>query len=739
MLLRRDPLSERVHLGKLGVAGISLVRHAQGAHAPRRPVTVRPRRRSRERRDRRTRGRSRTARHAAARSISPCASCRKRSARRCSRSIRSAARSMTSPTKPARAMCGSSNCSAGAPTSTRFTRGTPPPHLSGLARAVRDFDLQREDFLAVIDGMEMDVVADIRAPDFATFDLYCDRVASAVGRLSVRVFGMEKQAGLALAHHLGPRAANHEYPARPRRGRRHRPPLSAARSAGRRRHRRPMIPRRCWPIRRSAKPARPVAALAGRHFAEADAIMARSPRRTVRTPRIMATAYRMMLDRMIARGWQPPRQPVRLRRSAIPLDLAALRDSVMARSVHIIGAGLAGLATAVRLAEQGVRATVYEATNQAGGRCRSYHDPALGITIDNGNHLLLSGNRAALGYLDDDRRERPSGRACRARVFPSSISRPTSAGRCAPMTAASRGGSSTAIGACRERARAIICRCCACCARRRARPSARCSIARARSMTGCSGRFCWPRSTPSRRRVRRSLAAAVIRETLAAGGRSYRPLFARDGLSAAFVEPALRFIEANGGTVVFGQRLAGIRLRGGARDGARFRRCLDTAAAGRCRRPGGAAGGGGIARPGPDGADRISRHRQRPFPPRAARRARAHDRHHQWHGRVAVRFSRPSFGHDQRRRSAARYAARGTRGPDLAGSRRGRGHCRPPAPVANRAGAAGDLRGFAARGRQTPRARGRVGTISCSPAIGRRPACRRRSRARSAPATGRPI
>ena len=59
------------------------------------------------------------------------------------------------------------------------------------------------DFLAVIDGMEMDVVADIRAPDRATLDLYCDRVACAVGRLSVRVFGMEREAGLALAHHLG--------------------------------------------------------------------------------------------------------------------------------------------------------------------------------------------------------------------------------------------------------------------------------------------------------------------------------------------------------------------------------------------------------------------------------------------------------------------------------------------------------------------------------------------------------
>ncbi len=68
---------------------------------------------------------------------------------------------------------------------------------------MRDFGLRREDFLAVIDGMEMDVVDDIRAPDFATLDLYCDRVASAVGRLSVRVFGMEEQDGIALAHHLG--------------------------------------------------------------------------------------------------------------------------------------------------------------------------------------------------------------------------------------------------------------------------------------------------------------------------------------------------------------------------------------------------------------------------------------------------------------------------------------------------------------------------------------------------------
>src|SRR5271163_3417929 len=82
-------------------------------------------------------------------------------------------------------------------------RGAPPAELAGLAQAVRTFDLGREDFIAIIDGMEMDVVADIRAPDRPTLDLYCDRVACAVGRLSVRVFGMAREPGLALAHHLG--------------------------------------------------------------------------------------------------------------------------------------------------------------------------------------------------------------------------------------------------------------------------------------------------------------------------------------------------------------------------------------------------------------------------------------------------------------------------------------------------------------------------------------------------------
>src|ERR1700732_499000 len=81
--------------------------------------------------------------------------------------------------------------------------GNPTSRTAGLVGPLRDFGLQREDFHSIIDGMEMDVVSDIRAPDEATLEEYCDKVASAVGRLSVRIFGMQEQDGLALAHHLG--------------------------------------------------------------------------------------------------------------------------------------------------------------------------------------------------------------------------------------------------------------------------------------------------------------------------------------------------------------------------------------------------------------------------------------------------------------------------------------------------------------------------------------------------------
>jgi len=191
--------------------------------------------------------------------------------------------------------------------------GTAPPHLQGLAQAVRAFALEREDFLAVIAGMEMDVVADIRAPDRTTLDLYCDRVACAVGRLSVRVFGMAREPGLALAHHLG-RALQFTNILRDldedaRLGRLYLPreELAAAGIAA-------TDPAAVLAHPALGKVCAAMVELARTEFGKAAAIMAQSPRRAVRAPRIMAEAYRLILEALIARGFAPPRQPVHLPR-----------------------------------------------------------------------------------------------------------------------------------------------------------------------------------------------------------------------------------------------------------------------------------------------------------------------------------------------------------------------------------------------------------------------------------------
>jgi phytoene synthase len=194
--------------------------------------------------------------------------------------------------------------------------GAAPPRLQALAEAIRTFDLRRDDFLTVIDGMEMDVIAPIRAPDWATLDLYCDRVASAVGRLCVRVFKMEDAQGVALAHHLG-RALQltnilRDIDEDAGIGRLYLPQeaLSAAGITS------------TEPLEAIANPAidracAPVVARAQRHFVESDAIIARSPRRVVRAPRVMSAAYRSILERLVARGWLPPRAPVKRRRGQL--------------------------------------------------------------------------------------------------------------------------------------------------------------------------------------------------------------------------------------------------------------------------------------------------------------------------------------------------------------------------------------------------------------------------------------
>jgi phytoene synthase len=198
--------------------------------------------------------------------------------------------------------------------------GAPPMELHGLAQAIQTFDLQRADFLAVIDGMEMDVVADIRAPDRATLELYCDRVACAVGRLSVRVFGMEPDAGLALADQLG-RALQltnilRDLDEDAAMGRLYLP-RDALRGFGiistdpSTVLANPMLGEACGVL----------VELARQHFAKAHGIMRQAPRRAVRAPRIMAEAYGLILDRLVARGFAPPRQPVRLPRALLLLIL----------------------------------------------------------------------------------------------------------------------------------------------------------------------------------------------------------------------------------------------------------------------------------------------------------------------------------------------------------------------------------------------------------------------------------
>jgi phytoene synthase len=194
-------------------------------------------------------------------------------------------------------------------------QGQPPARLREYVASVRRFGLKREDFLAIVDGMEMDVPQDIRAPDLATLDLYCDRVASAVGRLSVRVFGLTEGDGILLAHHLG-RALQLTNILRdidedagigrlylPLEGLLHAgitgtDPLKVISD--------PALPKVCAPL----------VARARAHFEKADEVMRRSSRRVVRAPRIMSKYYRAILELLVTRGFAAPRTPVRLNKMA---------------------------------------------------------------------------------------------------------------------------------------------------------------------------------------------------------------------------------------------------------------------------------------------------------------------------------------------------------------------------------------------------------------------------------------
>jgi presqualene diphosphate synthase len=300
MLRAHDPLSERVHLGKLEVAGVAVMGLMQGASR-------------------------RLTRNGAANGAAAAAS---------GSSFYAAMRILPKAQRQAMydiyAFCRAVDDIAddGGDRAKRLAQlaqwrrdidaiyaGTAPAQLASLAQAVRAFNLRREDFLAVIDGMEMDVTGDIRAPDLATLDLYCDRVASAVGRLSVRIFGMPDKDGIDLAYHLG-RALQITNTLRD---------IDEDAGIGRLYLPREFLveegitgtdPQTVLAQPTLGRACAKVAALASEHFRLADAIMARAPRAMVRAPRIMGEAYKRILRGLLARGWAAPRQRVKLGKRA---------------------------------------------------------------------------------------------------------------------------------------------------------------------------------------------------------------------------------------------------------------------------------------------------------------------------------------------------------------------------------------------------------------------------------------
>ena len=192
-------------------------------------------------------------------------------------------------------------------------RGEIRPVTAMLAPHIRPFRLERAHFHDVVDGMQMDVEEDIQAPDWATLDIYCDRVASAVGRLSTRVFGLADEPADALAHHLG-RALQLTNILRD---------LDEDASISRL-----YLPREALlaagmsdlsPAVVLAHPGldaacREVAARARDHYESADLVMRPQQRNLVRAPRLMEAAYRGVLDDLLKRGFAAPRRPVKVRK-----------------------------------------------------------------------------------------------------------------------------------------------------------------------------------------------------------------------------------------------------------------------------------------------------------------------------------------------------------------------------------------------------------------------------------------
>lgn len=223
-------------------------------------------------------------------------------------------------------------------------------------------------------------------------------------------------------------------------------------------------------------------------------------------------------------------------------------------TVHIVGAGLSGLSAAVALAARGVSVQVYEGAAQAGGRCRSYFDPQLDMVIDNGNHLVLSGNTAVRDYLAaigaSDRLTGPDeaaiafadlGTGDRWTLRPNDGGTPwwvLNPKRRVPQTRA------LDYLAFAKLARA-----------RSGRTVGEVLHGRGPLWALLIAPFLLAALNTDAADGDAGLAAAVVRETLMKGGAACRPRVASPTLASAFVEPALANLEAHGATVTLGQRV----------------------------------------------------------------------------------------------------------------------------------------------------------------------------------------
>jgi squalene-associated FAD-dependent desaturase len=237
----------------------------------------------------------------------------------------------------------------------------------------------------------------------------------------------------------------------------------------------------------------------------------------------------------------------------------------MNRTVHIIGAGLAGLAAAVKLAPSGASVVVHEATAYPGGRCRSYLDRTIGMTIDNGNHLVLSGNRAVLDFVE------AIGSAASLTGPPAAEFSFVDLGAGERWTLqigdglpwwifdAGRRVPGTRLGEYLRLARLLWTD----------------KDAALADVIDCSGplyqRLVHPLLLAALniepRQGSAALAAAVMRETLMRGGAACRPLIAAKGLGPAFIEPAIEHLNRNGVELRLDHELHALRFRdGGVRE-----------------------------------------------------------------------------------------------------------------------------------------------------------------------------